>query len=216
MTDRVEATALGRKSGRSRVRKTAMALPAAEHCRGSSADAQFDGRSRSATLGGSLYRRPCYRPPSTRPRPLAQTVEKASSRGGQASAPVGRFRAADTTTSSPAALSAAIRQLCGSICGSSMPRPPSICGRAGMSSVPKNSRRSRRGSLGGFPESFTCCCSRRRAGALFRRGHGARGHRIAVAGGERAATRHARGIVGRGAALVPDSAGEAIRAMSRL
>ena len=38
------------------VRKTAMAMPAAEHCRGSSTDAQFNGRSRSATLGGSLYR----------------------------------------------------------------------------------------------------------------------------------------------------------------
>ena len=38
------------------VGETAMAMPAAEHCRGSCTDAQFNGRSRSATLGGSLYR----------------------------------------------------------------------------------------------------------------------------------------------------------------
>ena len=43
---------------------------------------------------------------------------------------------------------------------------------------------------------------------VFRRRHGARGQRIAVAGGERSATRHARGVVGGGTALVPNSAGE--------
>ena len=43
---------------------------------------------------------------------------------------------------------------------------------------------------------------------LFRRGHGARGQRIAVTGGKRAATRHARGVGGRGTALVSNSAGE--------
>src|SRR5438270_6754084 len=48
-----------------------------------------------------------------------------------------------------------------------MPRPPSSSGRGAMSSVLKSSRRSRRGSLGGYPESFTCCCFRRRAGELF-------------------------------------------------
>src|SRR5277367_930555 len=48
-----------------------------------------------------------------------------------------------------------------------MPRLASSCGRDDTSSVPTNSRRSRRGSLGGYPESFTYCCSRRRAGAPF-------------------------------------------------
>ena len=44
--------------------------------------------------------------------------------------------------------------------------------------------------------------------AFFDAGIGARGQRIAVAGGKRAATRHARGVGGRGTALVSNSAGE--------